>query len=72
MAPPMIAGSVGMVSQSGSFGDQLTTAAAPRGIAFSTVVSVGNECDLTAVDILEYLGQDPATKIVVSYLEGLS
>jgi acetyltransferase len=35
------------------------------------MVSTGNECDLTAIDFLEYLGQDPDTGMIVSYLEGV-
>jgi len=67
----MRSGTVGMVSQSGSFGDLLTGTGVARGVTFSKAISVGNECDLTAVDILEYLGEDPETEIIVSYLEGI-
>ncbi len=64
-------GPVGAVSQSGSFLDNLTLTGAAKGLGFSKLVSSGNECDLTAIDFLEYLGQDPDTGIIVSYLEGV-
>ncbi|MBN1612863.1 MAG: CoA-binding protein [Deltaproteobacteria bacterium] len=64
-------GRVGGVSQSGSFLDNLTIVGTALGFGFSKLVSSGNESDLTAVDFLEYLGQDADTEIIVSYLEGV-
>jgi acyl-CoA synthetase (NDP forming) len=43
---------------------------APRGLAFSKVISVGNQADLEASDFLEYLAQDPETDIIAAYVEG--
>lgn len=65
------AGSVGVVSQSGFFADFLTLTATGNGIKFSKAISCGNECDLNAVDFLEYLGEDPETEMIVAYLEGI-
>jgi len=64
-------GPVGSFSHSGSFVDYLTYILTKKGIRFSKVISCGNECDLNAVDFLEYFGQDKQTKIIVSYLEGI-
>jgi len=64
-------GPVGMVSHSGSMTTLLAMVAEPRGIRFSKVISSGNECDLDAVDFLEYLGQDEDTRFIVLYLEGV-
>jgi len=64
-------GPVGSFSHSGSFVDYLTHILTKKGIRFSKVVSCGNECDLNAVDFLEYFGQDKETKIIISYLEGI-
>ena len=64
-------GPVGAVSQSGSFLDGVVANYAGKGLGFSKLVSSGNECDLTAVDFLEYLGQDPDTGIIISYIEGV-
>jgi acetyltransferase len=71
MRPSMESGSVGVISQSGSFADLLTLIASENGVRFSKAVSCGNECDLSAVDFLEYLGEDPETEIIVAYLEGI-
>jgi acyl-CoA synthetase (NDP forming) len=64
-------GPVGSFSHSGSFVDYLTHILTKKGIRFSKVISCGNECDLSAVDFLEYFGQDKQTRIIISYLEGI-
>ena len=64
-------GPVGAFSHSGSFVDYLTYILGKKGIRFSKIVSCGNECDLNAVDFLEYLGQDEQTKIIIAYMEGV-
>ena len=71
MGPGKEIGSVGVVSQSGSLADHLTLIATRNGVKFSKAISCGNECDLNALDFFEYLGEDPETKIIVSYLEGI-
>lgn len=64
-------GKVGVVSQSGSLADHLAHITTQNGIRFSKAISCGNECDLNAVDFLEYLGEDPDTEIIIAYLEGI-
>lgn len=68
---PERSGPVGAFSHSGSFVDYLTYILSTKGIGFSKVVSCGNECDLNAVDFLEYLGKDTETRIIIAYLEGI-
>lgn len=68
---PVESGKVGGFSQSGSLVDFLTLSACARGVRFSKVVSCGNECDLSAVDFLEYLGEDEETKVIIAYMEGI-
>lgn len=65
------AGPVGMVSQSGMNAGEFIRYALPRGIRCSKVISFGNGADLRAADFLDYLADDPATEIVVAYLEGI-
>jgi acetate---CoA ligase (ADP-forming) len=64
-------GSLGVVSQSGFFADYLALVASANGIAFSKAISCGNESDLSVTDFLEYLGEDPETKTIVAYVEGV-
>ena len=67
---PADAGSVGFISHSGGVAGHLIDDGVRRGIRFSKVVSFGNGCDLDNCDYLEYLANDPHTKIVGGYLEG--
>jgi acyl-CoA synthetase (NDP forming) len=64
-------GPVGLVSHSGSLGNIISRVGPSKGIYFSKVVSLGNECDLTAADLLEYLADDPETAVIGAYLEGI-
>jgi acyl-CoA synthetase (NDP forming) len=63
-------GPVAFVSQSGSLSNRLVWSGEERALAFSKVVSVGNQEDLEASDFLEYLAEDPETEIIAAYLEG--
>jgi len=69
--PAMESGSVGIVSQSGSFADHLSLIATLNGVRFSKAISCGNECDLNVLDFLEYLGEDSETEIIIAYFEGI-
>ncbi|MGD9321063.1 MAG: CoA-binding protein [Desulfobacteraceae bacterium] len=64
-------GPVGIVSHSGSLTNILGRLASQKGIRFSKVVSLGNECDLTSADFLTYLASDPDTRVIGAYLEGI-
>jgi acetyl coenzyme A synthetase (ADP forming)-like protein len=65
--PP--AGRVGFLSQSGALGIAVIDEATERGLGLSTFVSVGNKADLSANDLLQYWEKDPATDVVLLYLE---
>lgn len=65
-------GSVGLFSQSGQLASMIVMAGAAKKISFSKVVSFGNACDLKAHDYLNYLANDPKTKIIGAYLEGVT
>ena len=42
-----------------------------KGIHFSKVASLDNECDLTSTDFLSYMAEDKNTRLVGAYLEGI-
>lgn len=65
-------GSIGFISQSGTFGGIFARAAASKGYGMSKFISVGNQADLDIADYLEYLADDPDTKVIAMYLEGFS
>ena len=67
----MLPGGVGVVCQSGSIGGALLSRATQRGVGFSHLISCGNEMDLEVSDYLDYLIDDPHTRAVAVYLEGV-
>src|SRR5918912_1394230 len=60
--PEQLAGTVGIVSQSGGLGVSLLTDLSRFG--FSHIVSSGNEAVLNAADFLDYLLEDPRTAAI--------
>jgi acyl-CoA synthetase (NDP forming) len=70
-ARPVAPGPVAFVSQSGGHGEFLTDYAQKLGVYFSKVISFGNAKGLQAIDFLEYLADDPDTRIITMYLEGI-
>jgi acyl-CoA synthetase (NDP forming) len=68
---PVESGIVGMASQSSYAPHDLILLSSPRGLRFSKVIGFGNALDLNESDFLEYLTDDPATKIILFYIEGV-
>jgi acetate---CoA ligase (ADP-forming) len=62
-------GEIGFSSQSGALGLALLEQSAARSLGFSSFVSIGNKADLSSNDLLEYWEDDPATQVVLLYLE---
>jgi acetate---CoA ligase (ADP-forming) len=67
--PSRLAGNVGLISQSGSICIGLLTDC--RRFGWSQVISSGNEAVVAAVDFLEYLIDDPATRVIAMFLESV-
>ena len=65
--PP--AGNVAMSSQSGALGIAILDYATRNNLGISTFVSVGNKADISGNDLLLYWEDDPATDVIVLYLE---
>jgi acyl-CoA synthetase (NDP forming) len=64
-------GGVAFLTQSGSMAIELVYQAYPRGVRFSKVISYGNGLDLNALDFLPYLTDDPDTRVICDYIEGV-
>jgi acyl-CoA synthetase (NDP forming) len=64
-------GNVAIVSQSGNLGVQLSALADRRDLGVRCFVGVGNEAQVSAVDVLDYLADDEGTSCVLAYLEGI-
>jgi len=62
-------GRVGFFCQSGALGVALLASIAERQLGLSTFVSAGNRADVSGNDLLQYWEDDPATEVVLLYLE---
>jgi acyl-CoA synthetase (NDP forming) len=64
------AGAIGIVSQSGNMCLEIGLGAARRGLGISRGVSLGNQIDVEAAELLDTLVSHAATHAIVLYLEG--
>ena len=62
-------GPLAIVSQSGSMMGGLLSRGLGRGVGFSKLISVGNECDLGVGEIAESLVDDPHTEAILLFME---
>ncbi|MBM3148841.1 MAG: acetyl CoA synthetase [Chloroflexi bacterium] len=71
--PPLFPkpGHLAIVSQSGNIVGTTSRHLTIRGFGCSKCISSGNEADLHTEDYIEYLANDPQTKVILSYLEGV-
>jgi acyl-CoA synthetase (NDP forming) len=66
-APP--AGWISIVSQSGTMLGTVLSRGAARGLGFAKLVSLGNEADLGAGEVVELLAADADTRVILLFLE---
>jgi acetyl-CoA synthetase (ADP-forming) len=64
-------GETAFITQSGALGGAVLMMAEELGFGFSKFVSYGNRCDVDEVDLIKYLEDDPQTKVIALYIEGL-
>jgi len=64
-------GAIGFFSQSGALCSAILDWADGENIGFSKFVSLGNKAALSEADVLEALGDDPDTKVIIGYLESV-
>ena len=69
--PPLREGSISVLAQSGNVIDSLTHYAEVRGVGFSKIISLGNAIGVSFPEYIEYLKDDPNTKAIMIYLEGI-
>ena len=62
-------GNVSFLSQSGAMGEVILDYARSLNIGLSTFVSAGNRADVSPNDLVQYWEHDPATKVILLYLE---
>jgi acyl-CoA synthetase (NDP forming) len=62
---------IGIISQSGGLGFALFNRGLKRNLAFGTVINTGNEADLDACDILDFMLDDERTGCVLMFVEAI-
>src|SRR3546814_19294511 len=70
LAPPP--GDLAFVTQSGAMVTTMLDWAAPRGIGFSKIVSLGDKADVDFGDLLDYLAMDADTRAILLYAESIA
>lgn len=63
---------VSLVSKGGTAGIYTMVGAALRGFVIDKFIAIGDECDLTIQDIIEYYNWDTDTKVIAVYSEGIT
>jgi acetate---CoA ligase (ADP-forming) len=67
----LTAGAIGVVSQSGNLAVQVMNMARSFDVGISLLVSTGNELNVSACDVLDYLVADEATRVIAVFLEAV-
>jgi acyl-CoA synthetase (NDP forming) len=62
-------GAIALATQSGAFGSATYGMASLRGLGFSKIVATGNEADVDVAECIDYLVDDPETRIICAALE---
>jgi acetyltransferase len=65
-------GKIAFMSQSGAVCLSVLDIALAEEVGFSRFVSLGNRADLNEIDFLKAWADDPETKVVLAYLEGIA
>ncbi|HET6777235.1 MAG TPA: acetate--CoA ligase family protein [Actinomycetota bacterium] len=64
-------GQMAIFSQSGTVGAALIDWASEDGLGFSAFVSMGNRADVDEADLIDFFADDPNTKVLALYVEGV-
>ena len=65
-------GNIAFMSQSGAICTAILDWSVAEGIGFSRFVSLGNKADVDEVTLLQAWNDDPQSRVVLAYLEGIS
>jgi acyl-CoA synthetase (NDP forming) len=64
-------GQMAIFSQSGTVGAALIDWASQDGLGFSAFVSMGNRADVDEADLIDFFADDPNTRVIALYVEGV-
>lgn len=65
-------GPIAIIAQSGTVGAAIACWAEEEGIGISKCVALGNRVDVNECDLIEHFGDDPNTKAIAIYIEGVA
>ncbi len=65
-------GKISFITQSGALGTAILDICLKENIGLSKFVSFGNKADICEIDLIEELGNDNDTNVILLYLEGIS
>ncbi|HYB01465.1 MAG TPA: CoA-binding protein [Ktedonobacteraceae bacterium] len=71
MVFPLPAGPIGLVSQSGNLGMYFYSQANLDSLGFTTFISIGNAVDVSFPECMQYLADDPHTRVITGYVEAI-
>ena len=72
VAPYPPSGSISIASQSGNFVSSFMNLARSTGVGIARAVSAGNAAAVDVADFVEWMSRDEATRVVLSYVEGVT
>jgi len=64
-------GGIAFISQSGAFGAAFMDRMADLDIGLSKFISYGNAMQIDESDLIDFLNEDPDTKVIAAYIEGV-
>jgi len=64
-------GGISFVSQSGGMSHLMGFLSIQDKVGFSKIIGLGNRCNVDFAEMVEYLIEDPLTKVIAMYLEGI-
>ena len=65
-------GRIAFMSQSGALCTSILDLALGQGIGFSRFYSIGNKADINELDLVKAWAEDPETRAIMGYLEGIT
>ena len=65
-------GKIAFMSQSGALCTSILDMALGQGIGFSRFYSIGNKADINELDLVKAWAEDPETRAIMGYLEGIT
>ena len=69
--PDLKPGPVSAIIQSGGYGNSMVIQCGYAGVGFRYLVASGAECDIKATELIDAFVDDPGTKVILAYLEGV-